>query len=246
MSKHRHILEVWGDLACFTWPSMKVERYSYPVITPSAARAIFDAIYWKPDYGFYWQIERVEILRPPKYIALRRNEVKNKAPSTATILQWARGKKLPEPIWADGTPESLGTDQEGRTQRQTMALKDVHYRLYAHMQFRNGNREAAALDAQFRRHASHGKCVYQPYFGCREFPAWFRLVDSDALDPPADVGINIDIGWMVYDVFDLAKQNDAFAKPAISVFEARVKNGVMLIPRYDSPDVRKLESVPHA
>ena len=137
MRGNTHCLEVWGELACFTRPEMKVERSSYPIITPSAARGIFDAIYFKSHYGFYWQIERVEMLNSPHYIALRRNEVKDKTPSHITIGQWMTGKKSVEPLWADANRNELGTDQKGRTQRQTMALKDVRYRIYAHMHFRD-------------------------------------------------------------------------------------------------------------
>lgn len=235
-----HILEAWGDLACFTRPEMKVERYSYPIITPSAARGIFDAIYYKPAYGFYWQVERIELLTPPAYIALRRNEVKDKAPSEKTILQWMRGDKAPEPIFADGNSDSLGTDQKGRTQRQTMALKDVRYRLYAHLHFRSGSQgDAKALDAQFRRRAARGQCVWQPYLGCREFPAFFELIEP-AQPRPVPQPLNLDLGWMLYDVFDLGRANDAHAKPAISTFRAHVKQGVLEVPPYESDAVRKL------
>ena len=125
MSRQTHTLEVWGDLACFTRPEMKVERFSYPVITPSAARGIFDAIYWegiRDTHGmkpyFHWQVERVEVLEMPRYIALRRNEVKGRVPGTAKLNKWMNGKETPEPLWADGDDETTG-----RTQRQTMALR---------------------------------------------------------------------------------------------------------------------------
>lgn len=232
-----HCLEVWGDFACFTRPEMKVERFSYPVITPSAARGIFDAIYWKKSYGFYWQIEKVEILSPPKYIALRRNEVKDKAPPTVTILKWRDGKAEIEPIWADGDRELLGTDQKGRTQRQTMALKEVHYRIHGHMVFRGPTNQIRAMDSQFERRAAKGKCYFQPCFGCREFPAFFRLVSGDSELSAAN--LNQDLGWMVYDVFDLSSENDANAIPMISVFQARIANGVLDIPEYGDSRVRK-------
>lgn len=126
MRNGTHTLEVWGELACFTRPEMKVERYSYPVITPSAARGIFDAIYWdgrREKEGrefvmrpyFHWQITRIEVLEVPRYIALRRNEVKGRVPATATLNKWMKGTRLPEPLWADGDDETTG-----RTQRQTM------------------------------------------------------------------------------------------------------------------------------
>jgi CRISPR-associated protein Cas5d len=241
-----HCLEVWGDLACFTRPEMKVERFSYPVITPSAARGIFDAIYWKKFYGFYWQIEKVEILIPPKYIALRRNETKDKAPGERMILAWRDGKEDIGPIWADGDRESLGTDQKGRTQRQTMALKDVRYRLHAHLYLRGGAQDLQPLDAQFERRAQIGKCFYQPYFGCREFPAYFALADARA-DKPAPISLDLDLGWMLYDVFDLRRPNASDAKPSISVFHAQVFKGVMQVPEYGDPTVRKgYEEASHA
>lgn len=233
-----HCLEVWGELACFTRPEMKVERYSYPVITPSAARGIFDAIYWKKSYGFYWQVERVEILAPPKYVALRRNEVKDKAPPERTITNWMNGRDAPEPIWADGSKDELGTDQKGRTQRQTMALKNVRYRMHAHMRARSGQAELNAQDAQFIRRASQGKCFYQPYLGCREFPAWFELMpEGSASSSP--IQLDLDMGFMLYDVFDLGTENDAHAKPAISVFHAQVIGGVMHVPAYEEDVVKK-------
>lgn len=237
-----HCLEVWGEFACFTRPEMKVERYSYPVITPSAARGIFDAIYWKRSHGFYWQIEAIELLKPPRYIGLRRNEVKDKAPGERVILGWASGKNLQiEPLWADGDRDSLGTDQKGRTQRQTMALKDVRYRLYAHMRFRNGS-DAREFDAQFQRRARQGKCFYQPFFGCREFPAYFALVEEETPEPPP-CDLTLPVGWMLYDVFDLSRANDAHARPSISVFKAAVESGVLRVPDYADPAVHKAVEV---
>jgi len=240
-----HCLEVWGDFACFTRPEMKVERFSYPVITPSAARGIFDAIYWKRSYGFYWQIEKVEVLKLPRYIALRRNEVKDKAPPESTIIAWMKGKREIVPIWADGDRDLLGTDQKGRTQRQTMALKDVHYRLYAHIAFRKGANHTVTHDNQFVRRAGHGKCFYQPFFGCREFPAFFQYVET--LDNHKNpIPIDIDLGWMLYDVFDLSCANDEFAPPRISIFHARVLQGILDVPKYGDPLVKTTEEVPHA
>lgn len=242
-----HCLEVWGDFACFTRPELKVERFSYPVITPSAARGIFDAIFWKKSHGFYWQIERVEILKPPQYIALRRNEVKDKAPSERTILAWRDGKADIEPIWADGDRDFFGgIDTKGRTQRQTMALKDVHYRLYAHMHGRGDAQAMRVLDAQFERRAQTGKCFYQPFFGCREFPAFFALVEAE--QPKSEpIALDLDLGWMLYDVFDLSRANASDAKPAISVFHAQVFKGVMQVPPYSDPAVRKgEEALSHA
>lgn len=240
-----HCLEVWGDFACFTRPEMKVERFSYPVITPSAARGIFDAIYWKKSYGFYWQIEKVVILSPPRYIALRRNEVKDKAPSERTILAWKNGKTEIEPLWADGDRDLLGTDQKGRTQRQTMALKDVRYQLYAHLALRHNDQNTKTFDAQFERLASHGKCFYQPYFGCREFTAYFELVDSESQRYPP-ITFDLDLGWILYDVFDLNHANDDNAQPRISVFHAYISKGVMDVPEFNDLAVKKVREVTRA
>lgn len=245
MPNGTHTLEVWGDLACFTRPEMKVERFSYPVITPSAARGIFDAIYWdglRERQGresvmrpyFHWQVTRIEVLTMPRYIALRRNEVKGRVPGAATLNRWMDGRENPEPLWADGDDETTG-----RTQRQTMALKDVRYRLSAEIVPKRAfEADRNKLNACFERRAKHGKCFQQPYFGCREFPAFFEYV-SDAA-PSSGAAFDQHLGWMLYDVFDLDKdQVKANEKPFISLFEAKVVGGVLEVPPFGSEAVRK-------
>lgn len=250
MSKKTHTLEVWGDLACFTRPEMKVERFSYPIITPSAARGIFDSIYWegiRNDHGmrpyFHWQVELIEVLTMPRYIALRRNEVKDKVPSDRTIKAWMEGREQPEPLWADGGKEELGTDQKGRTQRQTMALKNVRYRLTARIipkpQFA-AQEQANKFDSMFERRARHGKCFQQPFFGCSEFPAFFEYIQQGE-SPPSPIFFDQHIGWMLYDVFDLRRDVVRDDKPFISLFDATVKNGVLEVPPFESEKVRKPE-----
>jgi len=240
-----HILNVWGEFACFTRPELKVERFSYPVITPSAARGIYDAIYCKPT-EFRWQVTMIEVLSPPRYIALRRNEVKDKVPKLPTLQRWMDGKEEPQPIMADGTLDTMGTDQKGRTQRQTMALKDVHYRLHAAIHPWSAFEDCLhAFEAQFRRRAGRGKCFYQPYLGCREFPAYFELVEGgNDYNIPSPINININIGLMLYDVFDLSKPGKALDTenselPRISLFRAKVTQGVLAVPEYGSPEVLK-------
>jgi CRISPR-associated protein Cas5d len=240
MPPNPQVLEVWGEFACFSRPELKVERFSYPCITPSAARGIFDAIYAKP-VEFLWQVTKVELLAPPSYIALRRNEVKDKVNVNA-VFSWMAGKSEPEPLWADGDRELLGTDEKGRTQRQTMALRDVRYRVHAEIRPWPEHRgRQAALEAQFRRRAERGKCFYQPYFGCREFPAWFRLVEAgpDLSADPRPVPLDLDLGFMLYDVFDLSRPGSSTDAPAVSLFRAAIKGGVLQIPEYASPDVFK-------
>ena len=243
MKPNPQILEVWGEFACFSRPELKVERFSYPVITPSAARGIFDAIYSKPNKDptqaqFRWQIIRIEVLNPISYITLRRNEVKDVA-NVAAVVRWMAGKAEPEPIWADGDRDLLGTDEKGRTQRQTMALKDVRYRLHGEIRPWPGHEhKLPALEAQFRRRASQGKCFHQPYFGCREFPAYFELVAEETRVDKPEVP-NQDLGLMLYDVFDLSRPGTPYDRPSISIFSARLENGVVRVPEYASPEVLK-------
>ena len=234
------VLEVWGEFACFSRPELKVERFSYPVITPSAARGILDAIYCKPK-EFRWQISRVEILNPPNYIALRRNEVKEKI-SVGDVQKFMSGAKPVEPIWADGDRELTGSDEKGRTQRQTMALRDVRYRLHGFIvPWRGFEDRQEALENQFRRRASKGKCVFQPCFGCREFPAYFRLIDPGA-GSAALSSLNMEnLGWMLYDVFDLSRPGSEDDPPALSLYQPVVRGGILEVPPYEDERVLKAE-----
>ena len=233
MKPNTQTMEVWGELACFSRPEMKVERFSYPVITPSAARGIFDAVYAKP-VEFRWQIDRIEVLSPPSYIALRRNEVKEKV-SVNLVAQWMKGKAPPAPILADSDGEATG-----RTQRQTMALRDVRYRLHARiLPWPGFEHMQVAFEEQFRRRASKGKCFYQPFLGCREFPAWFELCEAGATGPPR-FPLDLDIGLMLYDVFDLSRPGGSSDRPYISLFRASVGAGVLDVPAFDDPAVIKL------
>ena len=233
-----HVLEIWGDFACFARPDLKVERYSYPLPTPSAARGVFEAIYFKPQ--FYWQVTRIETLTSPSYIALRRNEVKDKV-SIRAVQDWMSGKSSPEPLWADGDAGSLGTDMKGRTQRQMIALRNPHFRISARITLRAGHEgKQRGFDEQFVRRASQGKCFQQPAMGTRECVAFFRYVQPrDNQLPPAKY--SQDLGLMLYDVFDLRKTNNAEARPFISLFQARVVDGVLDVPSFESESVLKPE-----
>ncbi len=232
-----HVIEVWGDFACFSRPELKVERWSYPCPTPSAARGIFDAIFLKPP-EFRWEVSKIEILAQPSYIALRRNEVKDKVNLNA-VKNWMAGKDEPEPIWADADKSMLGTDIRGRTQRQTMALRDVRYRLHGRIvPWPNSNVRQAALDAQFHRRAAQGKCFQQPYFGCREFVAFFRLIQDISTELPP-VSYDQDLGFMLYDVFDLSQRGDSSTPRFISLFKATIRQGILDVPDFESDAVKK-------
>jgi CRISPR-associated protein Cas5d len=232
MKPKPQVLEVWGDYACFTRPELKVERFSYPIMTPSAGRGIFDAIYCKPNKDpsqaqFRWQVTKIELLKPIAYIALRRNEVGSVA-SVANVKKWMRGTSAVRPLII-----------EEAQQRQTMALKDVRYRLTAEIvPFLRHEAKQQALEAQFIRRATHGKCFQQPYFGCREFPAYYEYIEPGNADG-ASVDYTQDLGIMLYDVFDLRKPNNSFAPPFISLFRARIQKGILHVPPYESEEVLK-------
>ncbi len=207
-------IEVWGDFACFSRPEGKVERLTYPVMTPSAARGILSAVYSKP-VEFYWQVRRIEVLSPIRYITFKRNEVIN--------------SKI-------GRNPKAMLVEENRTQRQTVALRDVRYRITAEIIPRKDFKGTVnQLYEQAKRRISSGKCFFQPSLGLREFVCYFdEATDSSPVDE------NMDIGFMLYDVFDLHKYEvTAKAEPFVSVFHAVLENGVLEVPDYDSSLVLK-------
>ena len=203
-------LEVSGDFACFTRPEMKVERVSYDVITPSAARSVFEAILWKP--AIRWEVCRIEVLKPIKWISVRRNEVKSKI-SVSNVKEAM-----------NGTREDLALlVEDERTQRASLLLRDVAYRLHADLLPVGDDARAnpAKYREMFQRRAEKGQCVNQPYLGCREFAARFRLVTDPASEVPA-LTESRDLGWMLYDM-DFAAVDD----PKPRFFRADLKNGVI-------------------
>jgi CRISPR-associated protein Cas5d len=182
-------LHCWGKLACFTRPEMKVERVTYEVITPSAARGIVEAIYWKPEVR--WVIDRLRVLKPIRFSSIRRNEVGRKASAKSAANAMEAGKGV------------LGLFIEAeRQQRAALLLRDVGYVIEAHFEILSGEPNVAKhLDA-FNRRARAGKCFTRPYLGCREFTADFELLEEHALAPTPDaslVGIR-DLGWMLHDI----------------------------------------------
>lgn len=216
-------LELWGDYACFTRPELKVERVSYDVITPSAARNIFQAIFWKP--AIQWQITRIEVLNPIKWISIRRNEVG----------ALGTGKASAKPIIAT----------EKRQQRNTLMLRDVRYRVYARMIFipsraRNGkaahetgnDENPGKYQAMFERRASKGQCFTMPYFGTRECVANFKLLPDDSVNGTDLLHESRDLGLMLYDM-DFSDKTD----PTPMFFRANMRNGVIEVPDPDSKEV---------
>lgn len=217
-----YCLEVTGDFACFTRPEMKVERVSYDVITPSAARAVFEAILWKP--AIRWHVRKIEILKPVRWISLRRNEVASVV-STRNV----------ETAMKAGTGDLGLYIEDERQQRAGLFLRDVAYRLHADLELKPdaGSEETPKkYQEMFERRAGKGQCVNQPYLGCREFAAAFRLVTEPAAEP-APVADTRDLGFMLHDL-DFTTPAD----PAPRFFRARMEDGVVAVPAWDSEEVR--------
>ena len=233
-------LEVSGPFACFTRPEMKVERVSYDVITPSAARSIFDAILWKP--AIFWQVKKIEVLAPVNWISVRRNEIgKVASPRSGGIII-----------------------EDDRQQRAGLFLRDVKYRLHAEFVFIPQEKRGQVLNpvpewlidpdeaddlkkpdarkdeteakyaAMFERRARKGQHFHQPYLGCREFAAAVRLVDPITEPCTPDPLTSPDLGWMLYDL-DYSDPKDI--KPMF--FRPRAENGVIIVPPPDSEEVRR-------
>jgi CRISPR-associated protein Cas5d len=240
-------LEVWGDYACFTRPEMKVERVSYDVITPSAARAIFEAIFWKP--AIRWQVTRIEVLSPIRWFSIRRNEIGSVVPmgSVKSAMNAGKGELA---LYVD----------EARQQRASLILRDVRYRLHARFERltaplkTTGRKQLTADDeeanlmsepesdakyaAMFERRARKGQCFTQPYLGTREFACQFKLLDANA--PKANVDASLlgsqDLGFMLYDMdFGPPPHSD----PQPMWYRAQMQDGVIEVPDLHSPEVRR-------
>lgn len=219
-------LKVTGDFACFTRPEMKVERVSYDVITPSATRAVFEAILWKPEIR--WRVTKIEVLKPIQWISVRRNEV----------------SKLASADRSDGKSDRGIYIEEHRQQRAGLFLKNVAYRLHAEFEVVDGSKHVhrypelrGRLPAEpeesqpenpvkylsmFQRRARKGQCFSQPYLGCREFSAHFEYVEDAKVaaqdEPP--IPDSSDLGWMLYDIDFVDDMKPGF-------FRAEMKKGVI-------------------
>ena len=183
-------LRVWGDYACFTRPEMKVERVSYDVITPSAARGILEAIHWKP--AIRWVIDKIHVLRPIKFDNVRRNEVSSKIP-----------KPNPTTVMRDTKPLYFLVDDGGnRQQRAATLLRDVDYVIEAHFELTDkagaDDNEGKHLDI-FKRRAKKGQFFHQPSLGCREFPAAFEWIEGQ-VPRSFYAGQSKDLGYMLLDI----------------------------------------------
>ena len=202
-------LEVWGAYALFSRPELKVERVSYDVPTPSAARGIVEAVYYHP--GLRWVIDRIHVLNPIRFVSIRRNEVTDKI-SGRNVRQAAQG---------GGQPLYLVSSQK-IVQRSSLLLQDVHYVIEAHFEMTD---KAAPSDnpGKFQdivtRRMERGQCFHTPYFGCREFPVSFRRWPGG---PIPTIDETRDLGLMLYD-FDYS--DPAAITP--TYFRARLEHGAL-------------------
>lgn len=221
-------LEVWGPMACFTRPELKVERVSYDVITPSAARAIFEAIFWKP--AIHWQVTKIEVLNPIKWTSVRRNEVGAVASKNPIFIE------------------------DKRQQKNTLCLKDVRYRISAKLVFipkwkrdesknphidteeddlLRKDENPAKYNSMFERRASKGQCFNHPYLGTRECSCSFKLVNPETDELDAPINESRDFGIMLYDMdFEQNLKN-----PPALFYRAQMENGVINVPPKNSEEI---------
>lgn len=238
-------LHISGDFACFTRPEMKVERVSYDIITPSAARGVLEAIYWKPQIR--WVIERIHVLKPIRFTNIRRNEVGAKASAPSATAM--KGEIVP-------ILGMMADDPKTRQQRATTLLRDVAYLIEAHFEildfcFEKGGPQLPARDCEgkhldmFNRRARAGQCFHQPCLGNREFPARFSLIEENDSIPGSELPpeqLNKELGWMLHDIAYLPadkRAKDSFltgrgkrVRTEPRFFNAKLENGIVEVPPF--------------
>jgi CRISPR-associated protein Cas5d len=217
-------LHVWGERALFTRPEMKVERVSYDVITPSAARGILEAIHWKP--AIRWVVDSILVLNPIRFESIRRNEVGGKLSAASVVKAMKAGR-------TDGLVTYV---EEDRQQRASTLLRDVAYLITAHFELTGkagpDDNEGKHLDI-FNRRASRGQCFHMPCLGTREFPANFSLVEDGQTLPPPHESLKgeRDLGWMLHDIDFAQGMTPRF-------FRARMLDGLIEVPPLERAEVK--------
>jgi CRISPR-associated protein Cas5d len=203
-------VKVWGEFACFTRPEMKAERVSYSVMTPSAARGILEAIFWKPEFS--WQVREIWVLNPIRHFSILRNEVNHKL-VVSSVRRWV----------TDGGGY-FADEESNRAQRHTLALRDVAYLIKANIILSpHTSDDVAKYREQFRRRVNRGQCYQQPYFGCREFVASFG--PPDGTERPIDLTDNLG-----RTLFDLDYGADKSGRGTPRCFLVRLENGILCVP----------------
>jgi len=230
-------MKVWGDLACFTRPELKVERMSYPIMTPSGARGALDAILFKKKTdiktgqlvpAFRWHIRRIKALQPwwlngrtfdrPQFVSIRRNEIQGKI-APRTVTGWMKDPVTFEPYLVDSAGRE-GAGGQNRTQRNTLALRDVAYLIEASIDMIefDANDPPVKYREMFERRVEKGQCFHHPYLGCREFACHFAAADGTE----KQLNWSEELGLMLYDIrFDSHGEN----RPGY--FKASVVNGML-------------------
>lgn len=217
MSGHPPLsVKVWGDFACFTRPEMKVERVSYDAMTPSAARGILEAIYWKPQ--FQWRVRRIHVLRPIRRFSILRTEVKSKA----VVSSAQRGDRY--------------FVNDDHTQRHTLALRDVAYLIEADIHLHpnyadDANNNVVKHRDQFRRRVARGQSFHRPYLGCREFAAHFGEPDGSEAPPPELADRDEPLGRMLFDIaYTGTGKKRGEGTPRF--FQATLERGILHVPAH--------------
>lgn len=219
MSSNNEVrLRIWGEYACFTRPEMKVERVSYDVVTPSAARGILEAIYWKPE--ILWVIDRLHTLKPIRFTNLRRNEVKQKIPASSARTAMKKGR---------GELGFFVDEGDNRQQRAATILRDVEYVIEAHFDVLDGADPPQKHYEMFKRRAVRGQYFHHPYLGCREFPADFEWLDGEP--PRSALSGTRELGYMLHDIDFADGMTPRF-------FRAVMVDGVIEVPPLSGKEVK--------
>lgn len=205
-------VRVWGNYALFSRPELKVERCSYDVMTPSAARGILEAVYWHP--GMRWVIDKIHVVKPVQFTSVRRNEVKSKVLASSVLQNYNGADK---PLYISTKADIV--------QRASLLLKDVEYVIEAHFEMTDRANETdnpGKFKDIIMRRLRRGECFHMPYFGCREFPANFCLCEEAEIRTAYDDVEEKDLGFMLYDM-DYSDRNHI--QPMF--FRAVMKRGVL-------------------
>ena len=230
MNTATFIIKVGGDYACFTNPGLKVERCTYPVMTPSAARGVLEAIFWKPQ--FRWEIREIKVLKPIKQISIMRNEIEDRQDKTPIFIE------------------------RNRQQRASLILKDVEYVITAEIVLKVGTNNIIGYAEQFRRKLEGGQCHHTPYLGTREFAAWFE--PGSGKEEPEEIIKELPLDQMLFDTayrenderrevdFHRHKGEEKMVARGYAhalFFDATIKDNVLTIPRDKYSELYELEGV---
>jgi CRISPR-associated protein Cas5d len=239
MTRYGITLKTSGDYALFSRPEMKVERVSYDVMTPSAARGVLEAIYWKPQMR--WIIDEIHVLIPNRFTNIRRNEISSKI-----SVKGATGVNAA--MLSPDVRPSMDV-AENRQQRASLLLKDVAYLIKAHVHVLDARMEKDDAPSpepeavgkhleMFKRRARKGQAFQQPYFGCREFPVRFELIESESDFPKPDLSLlgEKDLGFILHDIeFDQDRATKKVKSATPHFFRASMTDGVIKIPQLPFP-----------